>query len=371
MLQDKGDISMKVLIACAGSGGHINPGIAIANIIKAHEPESSILFIGTKTGLENELVKKAGYEIKCIRAGRLHRRLTLENVKNIYNAALGITDSKRVIKEFKPDIIIGTGGYICVSVMKAAHMLKVPYVLHESNVYPGLSVKLNAKHARKILLGFDETRKYLPNANTVYTGTPAKFNTDTIDALSKTKCKAELGLKAKKVLFVTGGSQGAKKLNETVVKMIKKYMPKDFFTVIAVGHANYDTVKAEVGAEYEKYIRVEKYIYDMEKMYRASDLLITRAGAMTVLELEIAAKPAILVPLPTAAENHQFFNAKVLEKNNAGLVIEEKNLNEDTLYEAVQKYITDTKLIKEMGENARKLVLPDVEDKIYEEIKNI
>lgn len=361
---------MRVIIACAGSGGHINPGIAIANIIKAREPDSSILFIGTKTGLENELVKKAGYEIKSIRAGRLHRSFTLENVKNLYNAALGITDSKKIIKEFKPDIVIGTGGYICVSVMKAADMLKVPYVLHESNVYPGLSVKLNAKHASKILVGFDETKKYLPNANVMYTGTPAKFNTDTIDALSKTKCKQELKLDNKKVVFVTGGSQGAKKLNETVIKMIKKYMPKDFFTVIAVGHKNFDTVKAKIGSDCDKYIKVEKYIYDMDKMYKASDLLITRAGAMTVLELEIAAKPAILIPLPTAAENHQYFNAKVLEKNNAGLVIEEKDLNEDVLYERIMRYITDASLLKEMGKNARKLVMENVEDRIYEEIKS-
>lgn len=362
---------MRVIIACAGSGGHINPGIAIANIIKNKEPDSHILFIGTKTGLENELVKKAGFDIKCIRAGKLHRRLTAENIKNVCNAILGIKDAKKIIKEFKPDVVIGTGGYICVSVMKAADALKVPYILHESNVFPGLSVKLNAKHASKVLLGFEETKKYLPNSNCVYTGTPAKFNKDTIDSLGKIKCKNELELKHQKVLFVTGGSQGAKKINETVIQMIKKFKPKEFFTVIAVGHDNFNTVKSELGEGYSKYIRVEKYIYEMEKMYKAADLLITRAGAMTVLELEIAAKPAILIPLPTAAENHQYFNAKVLEKNTAGLVIEEKELNEDVLYEAVTKYITDTKLLKTMGENARKLLLENVEEKIYNEIESV
>lgn len=361
---------MRVIIACAGSGGHINPGIAIANMIKNREPDSAILFVGTKTGLENELVKKAGFEIKNIRAGKLHRRLTAENFKNMYNAVLGISDSKKIIKEFKPDVVIGTGGYICVSVMKAAAALKVPYILHESNVFPGLSVKLNAKHAAKVLLGFEETKKYLPYSNCVYTGTPAKFNKDTIDSLGKIKCKNELGLKSQKVLFVTGGSQGAKKINETVIQMIKKFKPKEFFTVIAVGHDNFDTVKSELSEEYSKYIRVEKYIYEMEKMYKASDLLITRAGAMTVLELEIAAKPAILIPLPTAAENHQYFNAKILEKNTAGLVIEEKDLNEDVLYEAVTRYITDTKLLKTMGTNARQLLLENVEDRIYKEIED-
>lgn len=362
---------MRVVVACAGSGGHINPGIAIANIIKNKEPDSSILFIGTKTGLENELVKKAGYDIKDIKAGRLHRRITLENVKNIYNAYMGIYDAKKILKEFKPDIVIGTGGYICVSVMNAAKKLHIPYVLHESNVYPGLSVKLNAKNASKILLGFNETKKYLPDANCVYTGTPAKFDEDSIDALNKLKCKKELDLTAKNILFVTGGSQGAKKINDTVVDMVKKYKPEEFFTVIAVGHNNYEQVLNSVGEEYSKYIRVEKYIYDMEKMYKASDLLITRAGAMTVLELEIAAKPAILIPLPTAAENHQLYNAKVLQEAKAGVVIEEKELNVDVLYNNIAKYITDKKLLKSMGESARTLALKNVEDSIYKEIKSI
>jgi len=362
---------MRAIIACAGTGGHINPGIAIANIIKAKEPDSEILFIGTAIGLENELVTKAGFNIKQVRAGRLHRRITLENVKNMYNAVAGIRDSKKIIKEFKPDIVIGTGGYICVPVMKAAKSLKVKYVLHESNVYPGMAVKVNAKNAAKILLGFDETKQYLSTSNTVYTGTPARFDKFSIDSLNKLKCKNDLKLniKGKKILFVTGGSQGAKRLNETVISMIKKYKPEDFFTVIAVGHKNYDETIAKMSKELEKYIRVEKYIFEMDKMYKASDLLITRSGAMTVLELEIAAKPAILIPLPTAAENHQLYNAKVLEKNGAGVVLEEKDLNEDVLYEKITKIITDSEMLKKMGIASRALALDNVEEKIYNEIR--
>lgn len=362
---------MRVVIACAGSGGHINPGIAIANYIKQKEPSSDILFIGTKKGLENELVKKAGYDITCVRAGKLNREFSISNIKNMINAGLGILDSQKVLKEFKPDIVIGTGGYICVPVMKAASFLKIPYVLHESNVYPGLSVKLNAKGAKKILLGFEETKKYLPKANCIYTGTPAKFTSADIDALSKKDCKKELNLSDKKILFVTGGSQGAKKINETVIAMVKKYMPKDFFIVLAVGHSNYEKIYEKIGNTLDEYLRLEKFVYEMDKMYKASDMLLTRAGAMTVLELEIAAKPAILVPLPSAAENHQLYNAKVLEKNKAGIVIEEKKLNEDILYENITKYITNTKALNEMGNNARSLLQESVEEKIYNEIKNI
>ncbi|MBR5228112.1 MAG: undecaprenyldiphospho-muramoylpentapeptide beta-N-acetylglucosaminyltransferase [Clostridia bacterium] len=361
---------MRVIITCAGSGGHINPAIAIANLIKYYDKQSEILFIGTATGLENDLVKKAGYNLKQIRAGRLHRRVTLENVKNIKNAFLGIGDSKKIIREFQPDVAIGTGGYICVSVMKAAQKLKIPYILHESNVFPGMSVRLNAKHASKILLGFNETNKHLPNANCIYTGTPAKFNKDSIDALNKLKCKNDLKLniKGKKILFVTGGSQGAQKINETVIDMVKKYKPQDFFVVIAVGRSNYETVCAQVSDDIKEYIRVEEFIYEMDKMYKASDLLITRAGAMTVLELEIAAKPAILIPLPTAAENHQLYNAKSLEDNNAGFVLEEKDLDVDVLFNKIQKLVSDEKLLKNTGANARKLLKENVEQSILEEI---
>ena len=366
---------MKVIVACAGTGGHINPGIAIANSIIKNEPNSKIIFVGTKTGMENDLVKNAGYEIKQIRAGRLHRTITLENIKNMVNAYLGIADAKKIIKEFKPDIIIGTGGFICVPVMLAAKKLKVPYILHESNVYPGLSVKLVAKNASKILVGFEDAKKRLKEFNPICTGTPAKFDVKDIERLDKQNCIKELGLEKKannkKIVFVTGGSQGAIKFNETVISMIKKYKPEDVFFVIATGHQNYDKVLEQIkGYEnIDKYLQVEKFIYRMDKMYKAADLLITRAGAMTLTELSITRKPAILIPLPTAAENHQLFNAKSMENVGAGIVIEENVLNEDVLYDKIKEMIADDKILQTMGENTVKLYRPNVEQKIYNEIK--
>lgn len=368
---------MKALIACAGSGGHINPGIAIANTIMKNEPDSKILFVGTETGMENDLVKKAGYELVHIRAGKIHRKFTLDNVKNVINAFLGIFDAEKVISKFKPDIVIGTGGYICVPVMKAAKRKKVPYCLHESNAYPGLSVKLAAKDAKKVFLGFEDTKDRLgKNVNAIYTGTPAKFDVEHMMNLDKDACKKELGLDKdsigdRKVIFVTGGSQGAKRFNEVVISMLKKYKPNDLYFVIAVGSKNYDEAIKYVSKEDNSYLKIEKFIYEMDKMYKAADLLITRAGAMTITEISIVRRPAILVPLPTAAENHQFFNAKVLENASAGIVLEENVLNETVLYDKIKSVIYDSNLLNKMGENAVKLYKPNVEANIYEEIKSL
>lgn len=365
---------MRAIIACAGSGGHINPGIAIANTIKKNEPDSEILFIGTKTGMENDLVKKSGYNIKHVKAGRFHRKLTLYNVRNMTYAALGVFDTMRVIKKFKPDIVIGTGGFICVPVMKGAALKHIPYVLHESNAYPGLSVKIVAKDAAKVLLGFDDAKLRLPkDVKTVFTGTPAKFDMDDMRKLDKDECRKLITADNKKIIFVTGGSQGAIKFNETIINMIKKYKPEDIFFVVAVGPANYEKTKELVKDEkdIDKYLKIEKFVYEMDKMYKAADLLITRAGAMTVTELSIARRPAILIPLPSAAENHQLFNAKAMENAGAGIVIEENILNEDVLYDKIKEVIHDDSLLVTMGDNAAKLYKPNVEQEIYNEIKSV
>lgn len=372
---------MKVVVTCAGTGGHINPGIAIANILNRREKNCQILFIGTKTGLENDLVPKAGYDLKQIRAGRLQRRITLENVKNMYNAYMGIADSKKILKDFKPDIVIGTGGYICASVMMAAKALKIPYILHESNVFPGMAVKLGAKNAAKVLTGFEDTKKHLKyTENVVYTGTPAKFTREDIENLDKYKCRKKLefyneNMEGKGLLFVTGGSQGAAKINKTVIDMVLNKRPNNFYTVIATGAANYDSVLQYVQEQDKqgdsfKFLNIQKFIYEMDKMYTAADLLITRAGAMTVTELGLSMRPAILVPLPTAAENHQYFNAKSVEDVGAGVVLEEKDLTEGTLYDNVMKIILDGKKLKEMTQNAKVMYKGNVDGKIYDEIKS-
>lgn len=370
---------MRVIFACAGTGGHVNPAIAIANIIKEKNKDVDILFIGTKDGLENKLVKNARYNICHISTGKIIRSFTFKNIKAITKNVKGIKDARHIIKEFKPDLVIGTGGYICGPVMLAAKKYKIPYILHESNAYPGVAVKMLAKNAKKVMIGFEDARERLKNRdNIVYTGTPAKFNEEAYEKLDKKRCIENLKLSNinKKIILVTCGSQGARKINEVVLDMVKKYLNDKIYIILVSGDKNYDDVIAkkneiekELNIDLSKYIRVEKFVYNMDEMYRVVDMCITRAGAMTITELSIAGKPSILVPLPYAAENHQFYNAKVLESVNAAKIIEQKDLTEDVLNDTINTMIEDDVICK-MSTNAKKVIVENVEEKIYKSIKD-
>ena len=371
---------MKVIFACAGTGGHINPAIAIAGIILKNKPDTEVLFIGTKTGLENELVKKSGFEIKHIRTGKLIRSLTFKNIKAVTETYKGISDSVKIIKEFKPDLVIGTGGYICGPVMLAAKKCKVPYVLHESNAFPGISVKLLAKKADKVMVGFSDAKTRLKRKdNVVYTGTPAKFSREDINNLDRDRCKKELGFHKidTKTDLVTGGSQGAMKFNQIVFDMVVEKLSEEFFVILVAGNKNYDDiiekkkrVEKEKNIKLDDYIKIEKFVFDMPKMYKIADICITSSGAMTITELEIASKPSILIPLPSAAENHQYYNAKVLSDAHAGIIIEQKDLTTTLLYNKII-YMLDEKIINMMSENSSKLVLNGVDNKIYKCISEV
>lgn len=336
------------------------------------------MFIGTEKGIENELVTKAGYDIKHIRTGKLYRKITVKNFKSVYDTMAGISDAKKIIKEFKPDIVIGTGGYICGAVMMAAKKMKVPYVLHESNAFPGLAVKMLARNAARVLVGFEDTRARLKErANVVYTGSPAKFTAEKIDSLDKAKCIEDLGLTkivdGRKIIFVTGGSQGARKFNEVVTNLTLEKKSNKFFVVLCAGIKNYDELNKKLSKvkDAEKYIKIERFVFDMDKMYKAADLLITRAGAMTITELALSSKPAILVPFPYAAENHQYYNAKVLENAGAGKILIESQFNEKSLYEDIEQIIGSEDRLKIMSDASRSLQKNDVEQVIYNEIVNV
>ena len=348
---------MKVVIAAAGTGGHINPGIAIANKIKSEQPDSEIIFIGTDRGLENDLVPKAGYGIKHIGAYGVYRKPTIENLKRLIKTIHSISEAKKILKEFKPDLVIGTGGYITLSVCRAAQKLKIPYIIHESNVLPGIATKLMSKKAKYVMLGFKEAKlKLNPKVNTVVTDEKIK----------------ELGLNPKlPIILVFGGSQGAKSINTAVEDLVIK--ENNYQIIWAPGKKNFEEIKeylSEKGKDIEniKNARILPYIYNMEEIMNISDLVVSRSGAMTIIEIENVGKPAILVPFPFAAENHQEYNARAIEKANAAKVILDKDLNTDILDKTIKKLIEDKNKLKQMSENSRKLAIENVEDKIYETI---
>ena len=235
---------MKVIVAAAGTAGHINPAIAIANKIKQKNPNSEIIFIGTKRGLENDLVPRAGYELKTIEAYGLSKNITIQSIKNNIKTLKGISQAKKIVKKFSPDIVIGTGGYICGAAILAAKKYKIPTLLHESNAFPGKAVKMLSKKVDTILISFEEARKNLPDAkNIVLTGTPTKIKNLNLNIKQKNDILRKLGLKQEKpVVLIFGGSQGAKAINDVIVEIINKKMNKNYQIIWAPGPIQFDIV---------------------------------------------------------------------------------------------------------------------------------
>ena len=366
---------MKVVIAAAGTGGHINPGIAIANKIKEEQTNSQVIFIGTIRGLETNLVPRAGYELETIDSYGISRELSIKNIKRFIKTLHSIKQAEKILKEFKPDLVIGTGGYICISVCMAAKKLDIPYIIHESNVLPGIATKLLSGKAKKILVGFEEAKTKLPEANNiVYTGTPTKVKKINLKKEEIKNKKGKLGFtEDKPLVLVFGGSQGAQSINKSMTDIIINRMNNNYQIIWSAGPEQYEIVKQELKKEkidIEKLvgIKVMPYIYNMEEIMNIVDLIVARSGAMTVTEIENVGKPAIFIPFPYAAENHQEYNARALEQKEAAKVILDKNLTAEVLNATIIELSKDRKKLERMGENAHKMSTQNVEDKIYKEL---
>lgn len=371
---------MRVIVAAAGTGGHINPGLAIANKIKEMEPDSEIVFVGTNRGLENDLIPRAGYKLKQIDAYGLERKISISNFKKLFKTFKSVGVMKKFIKEFKPDIVVGTGGYICVPVGFAAKKAKVPIVLHESNAFPGIAVKVLSKKADEIFVGFEDAKARIPKAKKVMvSGTPTKIKKLEYSKSDIEKQKRDLGFKSNfdmPLVLVFGGSQGAKSINNALINIIKQDLNKDYQIVWAVGKANYENVveelkKSNIDVDNMENTKVLSYIYNMEEVMNASDLVLSRSGAMTITEIAKLQKASIFIPFPFATENHQEFNARAMEKVGAAKVILDKDLDDKVLNEMIEELIKDKEKLKEMGKKASLVSKEDVEGIIYREIVDI
>ena len=369
---------MKVIIAAAQTGGHINPGIAIANKIKKENKNARIVFIGTNRGIENDLVPRAGYELRTIEAYGINRKISVQNIKNMFKTLKGLGEAKKIVKEFKPDIVIGTGGFICGPVLMAAKKSKIPTILHESNAFPGVAVKLLSKKVDTIMLGFEDAKKRLPKAKRiVVTGTPTKVKKINLTEEQRTKMIEELKLDKKlPIVLVFGGSQGAKSINSTLIDIIKNNTNKDYQIVWASGPKQYDAIKnslkeLKININKINNVKILPYIYNMEEMMNLADVIVSRSGAMTITEISNTGKPAIFIPFPFATENHQEYNARVLVNENAAKIILDKELNAETLSSVLNEILKDKSNLLKMGQNAQKVAIKDVEEKIYTEIEKL
>ena len=368
---------MRVIIAAAGTAGHINPGLAIANKIKKEEKDSKIIFIGTTRGLENDLVPRAGYELKTIDAYGLSKKITIENMKKMMKTLKGFKEAKKIIQEFKPDIVIGTGGYICGATIWEANKLKIPTMLHESNAFPGKAVKMLAKKTNTIMVSFEDAIPRIESKNRiVFTGTPVKTQKREYTKEEKNEIIKKAGLKNEKpIVLIFGGSQGAQKINEAIIEIIKQKQNKEYQIMWATGPKQYEIVKEKleenkISINNVENARIVPYIYNMEEIMNIADLIVARSGAMTITEIANLGKPSILIPLPNVSHNHQLYNAQVLEKIEAAKIILDNELKGENLQKKIMQ-ILQGNTAKKMGENALKVATKDAEDRIYKEITQL
>ena len=369
---------MKVIVAAAGTAGHINPGLAIANKIKEKEPNSEIIFIGTTRGLENDLVPRAGYELKIIEAYGLSKQISIQNFKKICTTLKATGKARKVIQEFKPDVIVGAGGYICGPVVWAAKKEKIPVVLHESNAFPGKAVKFLAKKADTVLISFEEARSRITSAkNIVFTGTPVKIEKKEYTQEERKTILNTGGLKENlPTILVFGGSQGAQKINEAIIGILENKLNKQYQIIWATGPKQYNIIKEQLA---QKNIDIENiqnakilpYIYNMEEIMNVSNVIVARSGAMTITEISNLGKPSILVPLPNVSQDHQLYNAKVLENVGAAKIILNNELTNDNLNTEIETIIKNPELMKRMEEKALSKSVKNVQENIYKEISKV
>lgn len=359
-----------------GTGGHVNPAIAIANIIKKNVPDAEIAFVGTKRGIESKLVPHAGYKLYHIQIQGIRRSLSPSNIKTAFLAAKSFGDCKKIIKEFKPDVVVGTGGYACWPVVRAAASLKIPTVLHESNATPGFAIKMLEKKATKIFVNFEETISQLKcPEKAVRVGNPLRGD---FSAISKEEARRNQGIEGKYRTFILslGGSMGAERINLEVIEMMKEYTSKnpEILHVHGTGAIEYEIAKKmfeDAGLDKYPNLKLVEYIYDMPEKMAAADIVINRAGAMTLSEIAMLGKASVLIPSPNVTNNHQYKNAHVLEKAGAAVLIEEKDLENGTLTNAVRELCENREKRSEMENKVSGFAVKDASGKIYDYIKKI
>ncbi len=369
---------MRILLAGGGTAGHINPALAIAGFIRGKDKNAEILFVGNKSGMEETLVPKAGFDMRFIHISGFQRRLTpaamKENILTLKRTFDSSRESKKIIEEFKPDICVGTGGYVSGPVLRTAAKMGIPTVIHEQNAYPGITNKMLAKNAKKVMLAVKDAEKYFDKkSNCVVTGNPVRR--EVIEA-DKYTARKELGLDERPVVLSFGGSLGAKKINEGMAGLIvRSGKDGEYQHIHGYGRNGLwfpDLIK-ERGVDVRKCpnLDVREYIDNMAVCMAAADLVISRAGAITLSEIQALGKPAILIPSPNVAENHQYHNAMALVNNRAAEIIEEKDLTEELVIEKADSLLKDKDKLREYTENSRKMAIIDANERIYSIIKKI
>ncbi|HEX9063238.1 MAG TPA: undecaprenyldiphospho-muramoylpentapeptide beta-N-acetylglucosaminyltransferase [Clostridia bacterium] len=355
---------MRILIAGGGTAGHINPGIAIAKKLIERDKSTEVLFIGTKKGLETKLVPREGFTLETIRVKGFIRKLSLDTLVAVKELFQGILDARKIIKNFKPDIVVGTGGYVCGPVVLNASLMGIPTVIHEQNAFPGVTNKLLSRFVDTIAISFKESASFFKNPKkVVFTGNPVRG--ELLDA-DRNLSRQKLGLTPEDFLVVIfGGSRGAEKINEAVSDMLlSNYKPGELNIIFATGEAQYEKISSKLKEVKPKSLDVVPYIYDMGNVLPAADLVVCRAGAITLGEIAVLGLPSVIIPSPYVTANHQEHNARSFEEQGAAVVILEKDLNGDILYNQIKSLEKNREQLAKMARNSKKCSIPNAADKI-------
>ena len=353
----------RFIISGGGTGGHIYPAVAIANELKSRFPEAEFLFVGAKDKMEMQKVPQAGYAIKGLWISGIQRKLTLDNAMFPFKLLSSMWNSFRIIKSFKPDVVIGTGGFASGAVLKVASMLSIPTVIQEQNSYPGITNKLLAKKANKICVAYENLERFFPKDKMILTGNPVRQ--DLINEASKSEAITYFKLDAnKKTLLVLGGSLGARRINQLIEKELDFLLSQNIQIIWQCGKLYLN--------DYSKYdekenVQLVAFIDRMDLVYAAADVVISRSGASSVSELCIVGKPTIFIPSPNVAEDHQTKNAKAISDKNGAILIRESEL--EAQFETVfSDLISNESKQVELSQNIKKLALPNATKDIVEEI---
>lgn len=357
----------KIILSGGGTGGHIYPAIAIANELKSRFPDSEFLFVGAKDRMEMEKVPQAGYEIKGLWISGIQRKLTLKNLVFPFKLMSSLWSARKIIKSFKPDVAIGTGGFASGPLLQMAALKNIPSIIQEQNSYPGITNKLLAKKAKKICVAYDGLERFFPENKIIKTGNPVRQDLLNIDD-KIVEAKRFFNLKdGKHTLLVLGGSLGARRVNQLIEKELGFIEAQNIQIIWQCGKLYYQQYKKhnDIGD-----VQVYEFLNKMDYAYAAADMVISRAGASSVSELCIVGKPVIFIPSPTVAEDHQTKNAMAIVSHNAAIMIEEKDLEAD-FEDKFLKFVSSEEKLKALGSHIKKLALINATKDIVDEVEKL
>lgn len=359
---------MKVIISGGGTGGHIYPALAIIEELKKRDKDTKFLYVGTEKGLEAEIVPERGIPFESITVKGLPRKkLNIDTVKTAMSLYKGLRQAEKIISKFKPDVVIGTGGYVCAPIVMKAQRKHIKTVISEQNAFPGTTNKLLAKKADLVAINFDEAKKYFTNDNIIFTGNPIRSDFKTID---KEEAFKRLGIeKGSKIVLSFGGSGGQESTNEAIIEIIKSRTSLPFRLIHITGKSHYENFMNEIfGIEIPENIKILNYSHEIPDLLKVSDLVVASSSAMTLAEISAVGLPSILIPKSYTAGNHQVMNAKSYENGGASIVIREDELSGEHLLNTILKILKDEKLMENMGNKSKEMASVDAVSTLVDEI---